>query len=129
MKREKPIVAIDGPVGVGKSTVAKALADKLDFLYIDTGAMYRAATLAAMRAEINLDDFEKVKRAINKINIELKREPNGLRTYLNGEDVSDEIRLPEVSKNTSPIADNVAVRELLVSMQQEIGKTGGVVME
>ncbi len=129
MKRKQPIVAIDGPVGVGKSTVARELARRMGYLYIDTGAMYRAITLKAMRKGIDLNNKDAVTEMLDKTKLDLERRDGNPFIYCDGEDVSEEIRLPEVSAATSAIADNEKVRERLVAMQQEMGKNGGVVME
>lgn len=129
MKNSRLIIAIDGPVAVGKSTVAKGLAARLDYLYIDTGAMYRAVTLAAMEKGIPLNDSEAVTALAQQLDIRLERTEKGLRTFCNQVDVSEAIRSPEVSRNTSPISETAGVRERLVQLQQEMGKQGGVVME
>lgn len=129
MSARKPIVAIDGPVGVGKSSVAASLAQRLGYVYIDTGALYRAVTLKALQANMNLGDQDAVAALAENIEIRFVREDDELRTVCDGEDVSEAIRAPEVSRATSPIADNVKVRERLVAMQQEMGRVGGVVME
>ncbi len=129
MSARNPIVAIDGPVGVGKSSVAAQLADRLGFVYIDTGAMYRAVTLKAIRENINLEDIGAVANIAQAIQLRFVRNQDGLRIECDGVDVSDEIRAPEVSRGTSPVADNVNVRQRLVAMQQEMGRDGGVVME
>jgi cytidylate kinase len=126
----KPIIAIDGPAGSGKSTLAKALALKLGLTYIDTGAMYRAVTLACLRKGIDFSDGEAVSRIAHETKIELKTTPSGTRVFLGGEDVEDQIRTPEVSKLTSQVTANIrGVREALVSRQWDMGHEGGVVME
>lgn len=125
----KPIVAIDGPVATGKSSVAKGVAEKMKLLYIDTGAMYRAITLAALRAGIDLKNRKDIARIARESEVELKSTPKGLRTFLNGEDVSEEIRSPEVSRATSPISETPEVRTRLVELQRAMGSTRGVVME
>ena len=122
-------IAIDGPVGVGKSSVARSLADRLGYLYIDSGAMYRAVTLSAMRGGIALDDFAAVAAHADTLDIELVPTEDGVVVLCNGEDVTLEIRTPEVSRGTSPVADNPAVRARLVALQQKMGAGGGVVME
>ena len=122
-----PTVAIDGPVGSGKSTVARRLAERLGFLYIDTGAMYRAATWKAMQSGVDLNDYSAVARLIDRTEIRLDR--SGDAVWCDGRDVREEIRRPEVSRATSPVADNPAVRRRLVELQQKMGEHGGVVME
>ncbi|MDX9755270.1 MAG: (d)CMP kinase, partial [bacterium] len=129
MKRNKPIIAIDGPVGVGKSTVAARLAAQLGLLYIDTGAMYRAVTLQAMRRQLDMEDQDGIARMAQTLRIEFQRIDGVLHITCEGEDVSEAIRAPEVSKNTSAVADNPAVRHHLVALQQKMGRDGGVVME
>jgi cytidylate kinase len=125
---KKIIIAIDGPAGSGKSTTAREVANKLGYIYIDTGAMYRAAALAFKRMNLKFtdEDFEKL---MNTIKIELKQGDNGQRTYLNGEDVSDEIRTPEITKLVSPVSANKIVREKLVEIQRQLGADGGIVMD
>ncbi len=125
---KKIIIAIDGPAGSGKSTTAREVARKLDYVYIDTGAMYRAAALAfkQMELDFNDDDFAKL---MNSINIELRQSESGQKTYLNGKDVSDEIRTPEITKLVSPVSANHIVRKKLVDMQRQLGKGGGIVMD
>ncbi|MBI5207957.1 MAG: (d)CMP kinase [Candidatus Firestonebacteria bacterium] len=123
------IVAIDGPVGSGKSTVAKFLAAKLGFLYIDTGAMYRAVTLKVMRNNIELTNTEKIAKLAQDTDIKLVQQNNKLHVYLDNEDVSEAIRAPEVSRNTSPVCDIKDVRKRLVALQQEMGNGGNIVME
>jgi cytidylate kinase len=129
MKREKPIVAIDGPVGVGKSCVAARLAERLQFIYIDTGAMYRSVAYTALQKGVDLNDRDTIAQIANSIEIEFIRSEDGLQIYCDGQNVSEQIRLPEVSVATSPVADNVEVRNRLVTLQQQMGKDGGVVME
>lgn len=129
MKRRHPIVAIDGPVGVGKSSVASTLAQRLGFLYIDTGAMYRAVTLKCLRAQIDLNNRPLAAQIALQTRIQLVRSGGGLKVLCDGEDVTEAIRAPEVSAATSPVADNPQVRERLVALQQEMGRGGGVVME
>jgi len=125
---KKIIVAIDGPAGSGKSTTARESAKRLDYIYIDTGAMYRAAALGfrQMKLDFTDDDFTVL---MNTIDIELVQGPNGQITLLNGVDVSNEIRTPEITKLVSPVSANAVVRERLVSMQRNLGKAGGVVMD
>lgn len=127
--RNKPIVAIDGPVGVGKSSVASMLAKRLDFLYIDTGAMYRSVALKCLRQGLDLNNRPSVAYLAQQIQIRLARTDNVLQVFCDGEEVTDAIRAPEVSAATSPVADNPQVRERLVALQQEMGRNGGVVME
>jgi len=123
------VVAIDGPAGAGKSTVAKLLAHRLGFLYIDTGAMYRALTLKVLREGIRSTDDEAVGSLAGKVKIDLVPSENGLRVFLDGEDVTDEIRSPEVSRHVSYVARIYAVRERMTALQREMARNGKVVME
>ncbi len=122
------IIALDGPAGSGKSTTARMVAEKLGYIYIDTGAMYRAVTLAAVRKGISLDDNE-LASLVNAISVTLEQSPNGQRTLLDSQDVSAEIRLPEVTQHVSRVSASAAVREAMVAAQRAIGIRGGVVMD
>lgn len=125
-----PNIAIDGPAGAGKSTVAKMVARELGFLYIDTGAMYRAVTLKALRAGMDLEDQPGLSRLAATTSVNLTADTNeGLRVHLNGEDVTEEIRSPEVSRSVSLVAKVPAVRKRLVELQRAMALGGGVVME
>lgn len=123
------VIAIDGPAASGKSTTAKLVAQKLGYLYIDTGAMYRAVALKAAREGVPLDDPAAISRMLETTVIAQEPAPEGVRTLLDGNDVSREIRTPEMSKAASDISALPAVRRRLVSLQQEMGRQGGVVME
>jgi cytidylate kinase len=130
----KIIVAIDGPAGSGKTSSAKLLAEKLNYVYIDTGAMYRAVTLAWLKNQVNLSDKldlsdEALQKVMNENTIELKSSPTGQITLLNGIDVSNEIRSAEVNKFVSPISANELVRTKLVEWQRELGKNKCCVMD
>ncbi len=125
-----PNIAIDGPAGSGKSTVALMVAKELGFLYVDTGAMYRAVTLKALREGIDLNDWEAVERVAASASIELIPGGNSvLRVLLNGEDVTQEIRSPKISRSVSLVARVPAVRNRLVELQRSMACRGGVVME
>ena len=123
------IVAIDGPAGAGKSTTAKAVAAKLGYLYLDTGAMYRAVALSVLRADVDPDDADAVGEHAESLNVEQTTSTHGTRTVIGGEDVSDQIRTQEVSNTASRVAVHPRVRRLLVALQQSIGKAGGIVLE
>ncbi len=123
------IVAIDGPAGAGKSTTAKAVATKLGYLYLDTGAMYRAVALSVLRADVDPDDADAVGEHAESLNVEQTTSTHGTRTVIGGEDVSDQIRTQEVSNTASRVAVHPRVRRLLVALQQSIGKAGGIVLE
>lgn len=123
------IIAIDGPAGSGKSTTAKLLARRLGYLYLDTGAMYRALTLKVIRAGIDAADQSAVVRLAEKTAIHFNSINGDMRVFLDGEDVSDEIRKLEVTALASSVSEVPRVREVLVGIQREIGRAGGVVLE
>jgi len=121
------VVAIDGPAGAGKSTIARRLAARLGFVYIDSGAMYRAVGLWALRAGISLDDAERLTTLAREAAIEL--EPGGAGVHLNGEDVTEAIRTPEVSQAASRVSTIPGVRRALVEQQRAMARRASVVME
>jgi cytidylate kinase len=123
------IIAIDGPSGAGKSTAAKFLAERLGYLYIDTGAMYRAVALKAKEKCIGPKDESDLDRLAASLSIALLREGEETRIFCNGEDITEAIRLPEISRLASDISKRRHVRETLVQKQREMGKSGGVVLE
>lgn len=122
-------IAIDGPAGAGKSTVAKKLSEKLGFIYIDTGAMYRAITLFYVEKGIDCDNESTVKEHLDEISVTIRYIDGTQHVYLNGEDVSGKIRTPEVSDNASKISAIAAVREKLVAIQQDLARSENVVMD
>jgi len=122
-------IAIDGPAASGKSTTAKIIAQKLNYLYIDTGAMYRALTLAIIRAKIDISDEEGIKELALNTNIELKESNSELLTYLNGKDVSHDIRLPEINQIISKISAYQKIRKIMVEKQRALAQHGGIVMD
>ncbi len=132
---KKIIIAIDGTSSTGKSSIAKKLAAAIGYTYIDTGAMYRAVTLLALRHNLfspdNRIDEQKLRTILENATIHFQSNPgnNHSDTYLNGENVEKEIRNMEVSSHVSLIAALPFVRQKLVSQQQEMGKKGGVVMD
>lgn len=123
------IIAIDGPAASGKSTTAKLIAQKLSYLYIDTGAMYRACALAALRAGVALDDDEGIAYLLKNIDIRFTFDPSGNRLLLNSEDVTDYIRDEQVSRLASDISALPPVRYRMVELQREMGQDGGVVLD
>ena len=114
-------IAIDGPAGAGKSTIAKALARELGAMYLDTGAMYRAIGLHMLRKGL-VDDPDAVAANVNDVDIEVRHVDGVQRIFLSGEDVSEAIRQPEVSMVTSTVSAIPAVRARLVALQQQIGR-------
>lgn len=128
-KRRRLIIAIDGPAGAGKSTVSKRLAKELGYTYLDTGAMYRAFAWKALEEKLDLGDEKALKRSLQETEIELSEEAGRPKVYLNGLDVSDRIRSPELSQVASRISSLKSVRERMVEMQRAMGSKGGVVME
>mgnify|MGYP000852641835 CR=1 FL=1 len=126
----KAKIAIDGPAGAGKSTVARAVAKELGLAYLDTGAMYRAITLAALRAGVDFNDSRALADLTESVELDIQIGSDGENIiFLNGENVSEEIREPEINRNVSYVARCPEVREIMVSKQQEIGRRGGVVMD
>lgn len=123
------IVAIDGPAGSGKSTTSKLIAARLGYMYLDTGAMYRSLTYFAIKNNIAFSDEETLAKLAHILPIKFKTSADVNRVFLNGKDVTDEIRLPEVTKNASEVAAHKAVREAMVKKQQEYGKEGSIVAE
>lgn len=115
------IIAIDGPSGAGKSTLGKMLAKKLGLLYLDTGAMYRAAALSALRNKIDLENKTEVARVTEQAEIHLVGEPDDLKVVLNGDDVSAEIRMLEVAQAASVVSTISEVRRIMVRHQRQIG--------
>ena len=121
------VVAIDGPAGAGKSTIARGLAAKLDFIYIDTGAMYRAVALWALRLEIPFHDMHRLEQLA--LAAEIRFTPGRSQVFLNEEDVTDAIRTPEISAAASKVSATGGVRRALVEKQREMAATASVVME
>ena len=130
----KIIIAIDGHSSCGKSTVAKEIARKLNYIFIDTGAMYRAVTLYCLRNSLidnGLVSISKLRDNLDQIKVYFRFNPDTGHNdiWLNGENVEEEIRLLAVSQNVSPVAAVAEVRHLLVALQQEMGKSKGIVMD
>lgn len=126
---KKIVVAIDGHSSCGKSTLAKDLAAKLGYAYVDSGAMYRAVTLFFLENDIDIKDAKAVDEALTQIKIHFERINNANHTFLNGEDVEKEIRTMRVSEFVSPVSTISAVRKFLVKQQQALGEQKGIVMD
>jgi cytidylate kinase len=134
VRRPRPIVAIDGPAGAGKSTVARRLADALGFVLVDTGAMYRAVALAAERVGIPWDDADAVgelaRSLVARQALAFDRDPRaGVRVRLDGDDVTEAIRAPPIAMGASTVSAHKPVRDALFDMQRQTGRRGGVVLE
>ena len=123
------VVALDGPAGSGKGTITREVAKKMNLINIDTGAMYRSVTLLMIRQNIKLEDKEKIKEILDKIDIKFGIENGEQKVYLNGEDVSLLIRTKEVNEFVSPVSTLKIVRERLADMQREMSKAIDVIME
>jgi len=123
------IIAIDGPAGSGKSTTAKLVAEKLKFLYLDTGAMYRAITLRALEKGIDVRSEQRLKRLAQGSKIKFKHENSQTKVLLDGEDVTLKIRGPEIDRKVSFVSKHKNLREALVKLQKEIGKENDLVAE
>lgn len=133
MKKDNLIIAIDGPSAVGKSTVGKLIAQKLGYLYIDTGAIYRAITWKVLQKNIDLNNEDVVSGIVSKIHISIKKIYRNFKNYycifVNGEDVTEEIRNPKIDQNVSQIAKLPKVRRQLIALQRNLAKNGCIVME
>lgn len=122
-------MAIDGPAGSGKSTTAKLVAAALGYQYLDTGAMYRALTWYAIQHSIAFSDADRLSATAKKLSIEFETHPDINRVFLDGVEVTTEIRLPEVTLHVSEVAAHKGVRSAMVAKQQQIGKAGAIVAE
>ena len=125
----KLTIAIDGTIGAGKSTVARTVAQRLGYIHIDTGAMYRAVTLRALEEGVDTSDEDAVAKLAEEARIQFIRRDGDLRILIEGRDVSEQIRMPEVTNRVAPVADMPSVRRILVARQREMGREGGVVMD
>ena len=129
-KKQTNIIAIDGPAGSGKSTVAKEVARRLGFLYVDTGAMYRALTLKAIREKADLNDEETLAQLAGRVNIQLKIQGDSLKVILDGEDVTGAIRKEAITEKVCFVAKVAGVRNEMVKLQRRLArKTEGAVLE
>jgi cytidylate kinase len=123
------VITIDGPAGSGKSTIAAKLAQKLGYINLESGAMYRALALKALEQQISLDDPKALRRLADSTVIQLEPQLEGNRVLLDGRDVSQRIREADVTSAASRVSMHPAVREIMVARQREMGAGGGVVME
>jgi cytidylate kinase len=126
---ERLIIAIDGPSGAGKSTVARSLAKRLNYIYIDTGAMYRSVALKVKEKSISPEDESALSQLASSLHITFSAKGEQTHVFCDGEDITEAIRRPEISRLASTISRQKGVREALVRMQREMGKEGGVVLE
>ncbi|HEX7401215.1 MAG TPA: (d)CMP kinase [candidate division Zixibacteria bacterium] len=123
------IIAIDGPAGSGKSTTAKLVAQKLGFLYLDTGAMYRAVTWKALRLGVDVNNEDELKQLAEDSEINFENKDGENRIFLDGEDVTEKIREPQVNRNVSYVSMHKKVRRILVRMQRKLGEENDLVAE
>jgi CMP/dCMP kinase len=132
--RPRPVIAIDGPAGAGKSTVALRVAQRLGFLLVDTGALYRAVALAAQEAGVDWNDEAALGELASGLQLEFRLAPGDSEDapphlFLNGQDRSEDIRTPEISLGASEVSKHPSVRKTLLSLQRRLGAQGGVVLE
>jgi cytidylate kinase len=123
------VIAIDGPAASGKSTTAKLVAERLGYMHVDTGAMYRAITLKVLRSGLAPDDRAGITRLLETTRVQLRNERGALRVILDGDDVSEEIRSPEVTRAVSSVSSLAEVRKMMVREQRALGEKGGIVLE
>ncbi len=128
-KFRNKVIAIDGPAGSGKSTTSKLLAAKLGYNYLDTGAMYRALTWFAIENGVSPSEGGKLRVLADSVSIEFETHEDINRVFINGREVTDEIRTPEVTRHVSEVAAHKGVRQVLVLKQVELGKNGSIVAE
>lgn len=125
----KLVITIDGPSGAGKSTLSKLLAEKLDYAYIDSGALYRSVALKVQEHGADPDDDEALRRLCGNLAISFRREHDRLAVMLDGRDVTDAIRAPEISMLASRVSARKSVRDALLDVQRRLGEGGGIVVE
>ena len=122
-------IAVDGPSGAGKSTLAKALADRLGYIYADTGALYRTIGLYMLEKKIETKDSEAVAESLKGLDIRLEHRDGSQRIYLNGNEIGEEIRAPEVSMAASDVSAHPTVRDFLLELQRKIAEQSNVIMD
>lgn len=127
--KEQVAIAIDGPAAAGKSTVAKRVAKHLSYIYIDTGAMYRSLTYAALKRNVDLEDELALVSVLKDIDISFEQDENDQLVYVNDKDVSKEIRTQDVSSQVSIVAKHSQVRKILVERQKQLAEEASVVMD
>ena len=123
------VIAIDGPAASGKSTTSKLTAERLGYLHVDTGAMYRAMTLKVLDQQINVNDQERISKLTEETEIQLQLVQGSLRIFLDRQDVSEAIRSQKVTKAVSAVSSIAKVREMMVREQRRMGEHGGIVLE
>jgi cytidylate kinase len=126
---KKLLITIDGPAGAGKTTVSRALANRLGYRYIDTGALYRGVALAAQIQCVDPHNDDNLKSLCEDLDLNFVQHKEGLRLYLNGEDISDRIRTPEITMLASAISARPVVRKFLLDLQKDLGKAKAAVFE
>jgi len=124
-EKQQLLITIDGPAGAGKTTVSKMLADKLDYRYLDTGALYRAVAWVVHKADLQHDDDEGIGRICHSLKLDLKKD----QLVANGEDITDLIRTPDITMLASAVSARPVVRKVLLSLQREVGEGAGLVAE
>jgi CMP/dCMP kinase len=129
LNRKKIKIAIDGPAGAGKSTVARLVARQLDYIYVDTGAMYRAVTWYLQQLGISPSDRERLSASLRNLRIELKPAEEGQEVWVNGREVSGLIRTPAITQEVPLVAQVPEVRELLTQIQKQLSAQGGIIMD
>jgi len=130
VSHRRPCIAIDGPVGAGKSTIARLVAQGLGYTYIDSGAMYRALAWAARRDGIGADDQTRVSELVEEVRIRIRPRADGLnQVIVDGDDITSEIRSPDIGQLASRLSAMPPVRRRMVALQQDMAREGGVVME
>ncbi len=129
MNTKKIAIAIDGPAGAGKSSISKVVANKLGYLYIDTGAMYRGVTWAVLDSHVDVNNQKEVEALLPSLNLTLEPTASACKVYVKGQDVTDLIRQQQINENVSTIASYKGVREYLVERQQAMAAVGGVILD